>query len=124
MGDHDKTTLSSHAKKGIGAVMTIAAGAVLVAVLMNLQVTHTHEDSSKKQVTTLVDQQKELTQEVAEFKDRVASESGKVQGLEAEVRALTQNVKGLELEFREFRKEVRTMFATLTQNLIEVIKAQ
>lgn len=104
----------------MGTLLTV----LIIAMFSNIQNFHTHEDSSKKQVAT-------LTQEVEKFKERVVEDRSKVQGLESKIQALTDTVldlkgavQSLERKMEAARVEDNKRFATLTQNLIEVIKAQ
>ena len=119
MGD-DKTILSSHVKKSIGVVMTVVAGAVLVAILMNLHVTHTHPDTSKKLVVV-------MQQELVEFKERAADEKqtlhGKILSLEAKVESLTTTVLDLKLDIQGLKRQFDSRFDVLTTTLIDVITA-
>ena len=113
--------LSPFEKRIIGVVMGGALTAIVVAVLMNLHVTHTHPDTSKQLVVVM---QKELV----EFKERVADEKqtlhGKILSLEAKVESLTTTVLDLKLDIQGLKRQVDSRFDVLTKTLIDVIKAQ
>ena len=121
MGEHDKTVLSAFTKKIIGVVMATAISAVLVAVLMNLHVTHTHPDTSKKLVAV-------MQEELVEFKERAADEKqtlhGKILSLEAKVESLTTTVLDLKLDIQALKRQVDSRFDVLTKTLIDVIRAK